>query len=122
MARAVPYVLSSMVPACVSRDFHAMATGKTSPVIEWLKALARKEHADCGGPGVGVTPGERGEQVDRQSGGDDRDGGREHPATTTSTLAVSDLGVRPGRGPNNMSAPGPFGRVASRFNSPHTRP
>jgi dienelactone hydrolase len=54
MARAVPYVLSSMVPACVSRDFHAMATGKTSPVIEWLKALARKEHADCGGPGVGV--------------------------------------------------------------------
>jgi dienelactone hydrolase len=38
----------------VSRDFTAFATGKTSPVIEWLKALARKEHADCGGPGVGV--------------------------------------------------------------------
>jgi dienelactone hydrolase len=53
-ARAIPYVLSSIVPACVSRDFHAIATGKTSPVIEWLKALARKEHADCGGPGVGV--------------------------------------------------------------------
>jgi dienelactone hydrolase len=53
-ARAVPYLLSSIVPACVSRDFTAFATGKTSPVIEWLKALARKEHADCGGHGVGV--------------------------------------------------------------------
>src|SRR3954464_15825438 len=30
--RAVPYGLSSMVPACISRDFHALATGKTSPV------------------------------------------------------------------------------------------
>src|SRR3954468_24866259 len=55
MARAVPYVLSSMVPACVSRDFHALATGATSPVIEWLRALARQAHEECGGPGVGVV-------------------------------------------------------------------
>src|SRR5690348_18365475 len=27
-ARAVPYVFSSMVPACISHDFHALATGK----------------------------------------------------------------------------------------------
>jgi len=54
-ARAVPYVMSSMVPACVSRDFHALATGKTSPVIEWLRALARSLHEECGGPGVGVV-------------------------------------------------------------------
>jgi dienelactone hydrolase len=54
-ARAMPYVLSSMVPACISRDFHAMATGKTSPVIEWLRALARSLHEECGGPGVGVV-------------------------------------------------------------------
>src|SRR3954451_21590112 len=40
MVRAVPYVMSSMVPACISSDFHAMATAKTSPVIEWLRALA----------------------------------------------------------------------------------
>src|SRR3954463_14680250 len=33
MAGAVPYLLSSMVPACISHDFHALATGKTSPVI-----------------------------------------------------------------------------------------
>jgi dienelactone hydrolase len=55
MARAVPYVLSSMVPACISHDFHALATGKTSPVIEWLRALARSAHEECGGPGVGVV-------------------------------------------------------------------
>ena len=54
-ARAVPYVLSSMVPSCVSHDFHAMATGKTSPVIEWLRALSRSLQEECGGPGVGVV-------------------------------------------------------------------
>ena len=55
MARAVPYVMSSMVPACVSSDFHAFATGKTSPVIDWLRALARSLHEECGGPGVGAV-------------------------------------------------------------------
>src|SRR3954454_2702099 len=54
-ARAVPYVLRSIVPACISHDFHALATGKTSPVIEWLRALARSAHEECGGPGVGVV-------------------------------------------------------------------
>jgi dienelactone hydrolase len=54
-ARSIPYVLSSMVPACISRDFNALATGKTSPVIEWLRALARSLHEECGGPGVGVV-------------------------------------------------------------------
>jgi dienelactone hydrolase len=54
-ARAVPYVLSSMVPACVSHDFHALATGKTAPVIDWLRALARSLHEECGGPGVGAV-------------------------------------------------------------------
>ena len=55
IARSVPYVLSSMVPACISREFHTMATGKTSPVIEWLRALSRSMHDECGGPGVGVV-------------------------------------------------------------------
>ena len=54
-ARAVPYVLRSIVPSCISSEFHALATGKTSPVIEWLRALARKLHEECGGPGVGVV-------------------------------------------------------------------
>jgi dienelactone hydrolase len=51
---AVP-LLRSMVPACVSREFTVFATGRTSPVIDWLRALARDCHARCGGPGVGAV-------------------------------------------------------------------
>lgn len=47
--------LTSLLPACVSREFVVMATGKTSPVIDWLRALARSLHEECGGPGVGVV-------------------------------------------------------------------
>ncbi|HUC37451.1 MAG TPA: dienelactone hydrolase family protein [Acidimicrobiales bacterium] len=47
--------LASIAPACVSREFLVLATGRTSPVIDWLRALARSLHADCGGPGVGVV-------------------------------------------------------------------
>lgn len=39
---------------CVSREFSLFAVGRTSPVIPWLRALARHEHERCGGPGVGA--------------------------------------------------------------------
>ena len=52
---SIAYVVESIVPACISREFTVLATGKTSPVIEWLKALARQSHEECGGPGVGVV-------------------------------------------------------------------
>lgn len=48
------YGLSSLVPLCVSREFVVWATNRTSPVIEWLRALAAAEHGRCGGPGVGA--------------------------------------------------------------------
>jgi dienelactone hydrolase len=48
------YGLSSMVPACISREFATWATNRTSPVIDWLRALAKAEHERCGGPGVGA--------------------------------------------------------------------
>jgi len=51
---AISYVAKSILPACVARDFTVLATGRTSPVIEWLKGLARHEKERCGGPGVGV--------------------------------------------------------------------
>ncbi|MGI8663533.1 MAG: dienelactone hydrolase family protein [Acidimicrobiales bacterium] len=54
-ARAMPYVLSSMVPACISKEFTVLATGQTSPVVAWLRALARSLHEECGGPGVGAV-------------------------------------------------------------------
>jgi dienelactone hydrolase len=32
-----------------------MAMGRTSPVIDWLRALSRSLHDECGGPGVGAV-------------------------------------------------------------------
>jgi dienelactone hydrolase len=52
---SLTYGLSSIVPACVSREFTVMATGKTSPVVDWLRALSAEEHERCGGPGVGAV-------------------------------------------------------------------
>ncbi|MGN8082000.1 dienelactone hydrolase family protein [Variovorax sp. 22077] len=40
--------------ACVSAEFRAFAANESSPVTQWLRALARLAHAECGGPGVGA--------------------------------------------------------------------
>lgn len=52
---STPYVLQSFAKLCVSKEFTTWATGSTSPVIEWVRALARQSHADCGGRGVGAV-------------------------------------------------------------------
>src|SRR5208337_2808036 len=39
---------------CISRELSVWFTGKSSPIVEWLRALARKAHAECGGRGVGA--------------------------------------------------------------------
>ena len=44
----------AMVPACISREFTILATGKSSRIVVWLRALAAYEHERCGGPGVGA--------------------------------------------------------------------
>jgi dienelactone hydrolase len=48
-------VLTSIGPACVSREFAAFASNRTAPVTRWLRALAADEHERCGGPGVGAV-------------------------------------------------------------------
>lgn len=53
--REIVHGLRTMAPLCVSREFTMFATGKTSPVVDWLRALARSEHERCGGPGVGAV-------------------------------------------------------------------
>jgi dienelactone hydrolase len=53
--RSVGYMMSSIVPACVSREFVVWASGRTSPVVAWLRDLAEAEHKTCGGPGVGAV-------------------------------------------------------------------
>jgi dienelactone hydrolase len=40
--------------ACISAEFRALTSGQSSPVTEWLRALARLAHKECGGPGVGA--------------------------------------------------------------------
>ena len=40
--------------ACVSAEFRAFGGNASSPVTQWLCALARLAHAECGGPGVGA--------------------------------------------------------------------
>ena len=40
--------------ACVSAEFRAFAANESSPVTQWLRALARLAHDECGGPGVGA--------------------------------------------------------------------
>ena len=49
------YAGKVMAQCCISREFATMALGKTSPVIAWLRELARAEHERCGGPGVGAV-------------------------------------------------------------------
>lgn len=44
-----------MKRACVSNEFRVFAGGGTSPVVSWLRQLARAAHEECGGPGVGVV-------------------------------------------------------------------
>ena len=40
--------------ACVSAEFRALVGGASSPATQWLRALARLAHEECGGPGVGA--------------------------------------------------------------------
>ncbi len=49
------YMASSGFKVCVSREFTAMALNQTSPVISWLRALAKYLHAEIGGKGVGAV-------------------------------------------------------------------
>jgi len=55
MAPSIGYTASSFARACIAKEFTVLATGRTSPVIIWLRALARDEHRRCGGPGVGAV-------------------------------------------------------------------
>jgi len=47
-------VAAGMVRACLSRELHVFAANRSSPIADWLRALARAAHGECGGPGVGA--------------------------------------------------------------------
>ncbi len=48
------YAVGSMLRGCVSREFRAFAANASSPIIDWLRALAAHAHPLCGGRGVGA--------------------------------------------------------------------
>lgn len=49
------YVIGQMLEnICIRREFNVWANGRSSRIVDWLRALARKAHAECGGPGVGA--------------------------------------------------------------------
>jgi dienelactone hydrolase len=48
------YLASSMLKICIAKEFTTLALNKTSPVIFWLRALAKQLHDELGGKGVGA--------------------------------------------------------------------
>lgn len=52
---SVPYIAAGVARLCVAREFTTLALNRTSPVIAWLRALARQLHTEVGGPGVGAV-------------------------------------------------------------------
>jgi dienelactone hydrolase len=46
---------TSMAKVCISAEFTHWAMRRTSPVVAWLRALARALHGEVGGPGVGAV-------------------------------------------------------------------
>jgi dienelactone hydrolase len=47
--------LSRLVALCILREFYLFAAGKSSPIVAWLKELARLAYRECGELGVGAV-------------------------------------------------------------------
>ncbi|HVJ52178.1 MAG TPA: dienelactone hydrolase family protein [Aliidongia sp.] len=53
---SVGYALRSLLGAiCIRREFNVWSTGRSSPIVDWLRALARRAHRECGSKGVGAV-------------------------------------------------------------------
>ena len=49
------YDAVSMTKVCIAREFTTWGLNETSPIIAWMRALARALHNEVGGPGVGAV-------------------------------------------------------------------
>jgi len=47
--------INALAEVCVSREFRLLWANRSSPIVDWLRGLARVAHAECGGPGVGAV-------------------------------------------------------------------
>lgn len=50
----MPGALLTIIGGCISREFRAFQANASSPVTQWLRALAAFAHGECGGKGVGA--------------------------------------------------------------------
>jgi dienelactone hydrolase len=48
------YAAREIVRACISHEFSVLAQHRSSPVVDWLRALARSAYQELGGKGVGA--------------------------------------------------------------------
>jgi hypothetical protein len=48
------YLARSLAKVCVSSEFTTWATGESSPIVGWLRALGRNLHNEAGGEGIGA--------------------------------------------------------------------
>lgn len=48
------YMGTEFAKACISKEFTVFASGRSSPITDWLRCLVRDVHAELGGPGVGA--------------------------------------------------------------------
>ena len=46
--------IGTIAKACISAEFRAFSANASSPVTQWLRALAAQAHGKCGGKGVGA--------------------------------------------------------------------
>ena len=49
------YAAGVVLRACISREFRVLASHQSSPIIDWLRALANQAHQEQGGRGVGAV-------------------------------------------------------------------
>jgi dienelactone hydrolase len=47
--------LRELAKLCISREWHVLAEDRSSPVADWLRALARHAYQEIGGRGVGAV-------------------------------------------------------------------
>ncbi len=53
---SVAYGVGEMLKGiCIRREFSVWAGDRSSPIVDWLRALARQAHGACGGVGVGAV-------------------------------------------------------------------
>lgn len=48
------YIAAQLLRACISKEFKVLASRKSSPITDYLRALCRSAHQELGGPGVGA--------------------------------------------------------------------